>query len=100
MKATILTLSAMMLFVNLNARVTLGNVVLNNVSHFEISENILEISNTAKITIPKAYGALNGKKILEQFKVGDRVTIEAGYDGEFVREHDGQGNRRLGSQLR
>ncbi len=79
----------MMLYLNMNARVTLGNVLLKNVSQFEISENILEISNTAKITIPKAYGALNGKKILEQFKVGDPVTIEAGYDGEFVREFTG-----------
>lgn len=86
----------MMLFINMNARVTLGGVRLGydqkkggGIASFEISESIDEISNTAKITIPKAYGPLNGRHILDQFKVGDPVTIEAGYNGEYAREFTG-----------
>ena len=61
------------------SRVTLGKVKLDNISDFEISENILEISNTAKITIPRHYKQLDGKSVLEQFKVGEKMKIEAGY---------------------
>jgi hypothetical protein len=64
-------------------------VRLKNVSQFEISENILEMSNTAKITIPRNYALLKDKPILEQFKVGDRVTIESGYDNVFKQEFAG-----------
>jgi hypothetical protein len=59
------------------------------VSQFEISESILEISNTAKITIPKHYALKAGKAILEQFKVGGRVVVEAGYDGDLQTEFTG-----------
>ncbi|WP_418894705.1 hypothetical protein [Limibacterium fermenti] len=61
------------------SKVTLGRVILNNISNFEINENILEISNTAKITIPRHYKQLDGKSVLDQFRVGDKMTIEAGY---------------------
>ena len=69
----------MMLYLNMTAKATLGNVILKNVSQFEISESILEMSNTAKITIPKTYSKLDQKAILDQFQVGSRVTIDAGY---------------------
>jgi hypothetical protein len=90
MKRFIFLISISMLaFLNMNAQVTLGNVRLKNVSQFEISENILEMSNTAKITIPRNYEKLAGKPILEQFKVGDPVTIEAGYDNVLKQEFSG-----------
>ena len=69
----------MMLFLNMTAKATLGKVLLKNVSRFEISESILEMSNTAKITIPKAYSKIDQKAVLEQFQAGNAVTIEAGY---------------------
>jgi hypothetical protein len=90
MKQFIFLLSiSMIAFLNMNALVTLGNVRLENVSQFEISESILEISNTAKITIPKHYALKAGKAILEQFKVGDRIMIEAGYNGNLQTEFTG-----------
>lgn len=73
----------------MSANVTLGNVLLKNINQFEIDENILEMSNTAKITIPRNYGKLKGKAILEQIKAGDKVTLEAGYDNVFNREFTG-----------
>ncbi len=75
----ILIFCTMMLYLNMTAKATLGNVILKNVSQFEISESILEMSNTAKITIPKTYSKLDQKAILDQFQVGSRVTIDAGY---------------------
>ncbi|NDV93538.1 hypothetical protein D0T84_01225 [Dysgonomonas sp. 521] len=74
---------------NMTAQVQLGNVSLKNVNAFDIDENILEMSNTAQITIPRNYVKLEGKSILEQIKAGDKVTIDAGYDGVLAREFTG-----------
>jgi hypothetical protein len=79
----------MLLFMNMTTRLQLGNVSLKNLNQFEIDENILEISNTAKITIPKNYAKLKDKAILEQFKVGGRVTLDVGYNEEYEREFTG-----------
>lgn len=79
----------MLLFMNITAQVQLGKVSLKHINRFEIDENILEMSNTAKLIIPRNYGKLNGKPILEQIKVGDKVTIDAGYDGQLAREFTG-----------
>ena len=79
----------MMLFLNMTARVTLGNVFLGNLSEFKINENILEMSNTATIIIPKNYAKLNNKPILEHFQVGDKVLLEAGYNGQLAVEFTG-----------
>lgn len=79
----------MLLFINMTAQVQLGNVLLKNINAFEIDENILEMSNTAKIIIPRNYGKLNGKPVLQQFKAGDKVTIDCGYDGNYAREFTG-----------
>lgn len=74
----------MMLYLNMTAKATLGKVLLKNISQFDINESILEMSNTAKITIAKTYSKLDKKSILEYFSVGDPVTIEAGYYREDV----------------
>lgn len=69
----------MMLFLNMCSAVQLGAVTLNNVAAFEITESIDELSATAKITLPRVYGALSEKSLLNQIKVGDKVAIKAGY---------------------
>ncbi|WP_068706378.1 hypothetical protein [Paludibacter jiangxiensis] len=71
------------------SQTTLGNLLLPGVCSFEISENILEMSNTAKIIIPKEYGKLAGKSVLDYLKVGQRVEIQAGYNGELYTEFIG-----------
>lgn len=89
MKKVILIITAMLLFLNMTAQVQLGNVSLKNISSFEIDENILEMSNTAKIVIPRNYSKLKDKAILEQIKAGDPVTLDVGYDGDLQREFTG-----------
>lgn len=89
MKKVILIITAMLLFLNMTAQVQLGNVSLKNISSFEIDENILEMSNTAKIVIPRNYSKLRDKAILEQIKAGDPITLDVGYDGDLQREFTG-----------
>lgn len=71
----------MMLYLNMFAKVVIGGVVLNHVQQFEVSESILEMSNTAKITIPRNFILRNQSSwsILDFISVGDKVRIEAGY---------------------
>ena len=72
----------MMLYLNMTSNAKLGKVILNNISQFEISESIMEMSNTAKITIPRAYTLAKGsgnEGILDYLHVGDKVTLSAGY---------------------
>lgn len=69
----------MLLYANMASSVQLGAITINNVSNFQISESVLEMSNTAKITIPRNFKKLDEKPILEQFKPGDKVVISAGY---------------------
>jgi hypothetical protein len=79
----------MLAFLNMSSRVTLGNIVLNNITGYEINENVLEMSNVASITIPKNYKKLADKPILELIKVGDKVKIESGYNGMLGVEFTG-----------
>ena len=89
MKRLFLITAIMLAYLNLNARVTLGKVQLDNVSEFEISESITEMSSTAKITIPKNYALKNDVAILKLFKVGDEVRVECGYNGAYHTEFKG-----------
>jgi hypothetical protein len=79
----------MLAYLNMTSRVSLGNVLLNNISGYKVTENVLEMSNTAEITIPRNYKKMAEKSILEQFKVGDKVKIESGYDGKYDVEFTG-----------
>lgn len=74
---------------NMKSRVSLGNVLLNNITGYKVNENVLEMSNTAEITIPRNYKRLDEKPILEQFEVGDKVKLESGYDGNLDTEFTG-----------
>lgn len=79
----------MLAYLNMSSRVTLGNVVLNNISAYEINENVLEMSNVANITIPRNYKQLADKAILDILKVGDKVSIESAYNGLMALEFTG-----------
>lgn len=88
----------MMLFMNMSAQVTLGKVRLDSVQSFSIEENILEISNAAKVVIPRNWKNFKGEAILDHIKVGDKVAIEAGYDNQLALEFTGY-IREIGSDV-
>ena len=78
-----------MLYLNMNSRATLGNVQLGNITNFQVTETVQELSSTGKLTVPKAYGKIGQQPILDLLKVGDIVKIELGYNDSYQTEFEG-----------
>lgn len=78
-----------MLYLNMNSKTTIGNVQLNNMTSFEVTQTVQELSSTAKLIVPKAYGKIGQQPILELLKVGDPVTVELGYNDNYNVEFEG-----------
>ncbi|MBS2100711.1 hypothetical protein [Carboxylicivirga linearis] len=72
-----------------NARITVGNVVFNNVNQVEITESVKELGDKATVVLPRNYRKLAGKGVLEYIKASDPVTIELGFDGDYFHEFSG-----------
>ena len=85
-------------YLNMVARVTIGQVVFNQVSSVRITETIAEIGNTATVELPRHFRKLNGKAVLDYIKVGDSVKIELGYNGKLVTEFTGY-VRRINAEI-
>lgn len=86
------------LFYNMTCRVTIGNIALDRVNAIRIEKSIKQLTDTAKIIIPREYNSviINGvadsiarKNITEYIKAGDPVTISLGYDGNNEEEFRG-----------
>ena len=78
-----------MLYLNMNSKAVLGNIQLNNITSFNITQTVQELSSTAKLVVPKAYGKIGQKPILDLLKVGDPVKIDLGYNGVYNQEFEG-----------
>lgn len=76
-------------YLNMNARVTIGDAGFTKVTAFRIEETVREIGNKATIQLPREYKSRKGKPILDVIKAGDSVKIEAGYNGKFFEEFTG-----------
>lgn len=86
------------LYFNMSCRVKLGSVQTTGVTSISTKESFTELSNTAKITLPREYRSakINGKtdtlerkNIKDLIKVGDAVTIELGYDDRLKTVFEG-----------
>ncbi len=84
-----------MLYLNLKSQLTLTDpktgkgVRFDHISEAEIEQSVLTLGDTATITIPRRYGKIKDRGIFEYFKVGDKVTLELGYNGELHPEFTG-----------
>lgn len=78
-----------MAYLNLNMRVTIGDVVFKNINSFDIEETVTDLSDKATITLPRNYAQLNGKPVTDFIKTGMPVLIEAGYNGNLYPEYAG-----------
>jgi hypothetical protein len=67
-------------FLNQKARVTIGNIFFDHVHSIEIKESVTELSDTAKVVLPRFFEKLDGKYPLDYIKAGDKVTIDYGYE--------------------
>jgi hypothetical protein len=79
----------------LNAEIKIGNHSFNRVNEVTIMEDLEKIGTTATIRVPMtAVLQRQGKYITEvettkQIKVGDKVTIQLGYNGALNTEFEG-----------
>lgn len=67
-------------YLNMIARVTVGNIYFDDITSVEVTESVKELSNTATVTMPRFYKQLDGKYPLDYMKAGDKVKIEFGYE--------------------
>lgn len=72
-----------------NSRITVGNVLFENVNRVEITQNVKTLGDKAIVVLPRNFKKVANKGILEYIKVGDKVTIELGYDGQYWTEFEG-----------
>lgn len=77
------------MYLNLQAKVKVGNATFENISSLEITESVIELSDKAKVVIPRNYKSLAGNPVLDVIKVGDKASIYLGYNGNLSLEFEG-----------
>ncbi|WP_027391780.1 hypothetical protein [Aquimarina latercula] len=86
------------LYKNMECRIQIGSVAFDRVHSVVIDSTIKKISDTAVITLPRAFPRtqINGKRtsikernITDYIKVGDPVVIRLGYDQNLQEEFRG-----------
>ena len=78
-------------------QITIGNVLFNQVNSIQIVGSIKELSNTARIIVPRSFTAkvagkptaLAKKNITDYIKVDDPVVIKMGYNNSLYEEFKG-----------
>ncbi|NDW10951.1 hypothetical protein [Dysgonomonas sp. 520] len=84
-----------MSYLNLNSRLVITNtetkqsIVFNHISDAEIKLSVKVLGDTATVTIPRRYGKLKDKEVLQYIKAGFSVQLELGYNGEYHTEFNG-----------
>lgn len=85
----------MALYLNLNSRLTITNpdtkqsIVFEHISEAEIKQSVKVLGDTATVLIPRRYGKLKNKEVLQYIKAGYAVSLELGYNGEYFEEFNG-----------
>lgn len=67
-------------YLNMIAKVTIGKIYFDDITEVEVTESVTELSDTAKIIIPRFYKQLDGRYPLDFINSGDAVKIEFGYE--------------------
>jgi hypothetical protein len=67
-------------YLNQKARVTVGAIMFESVNAIEITESVSQLSDTAKVILPRFFEMLEGKYPLDYMNAGDKVLIEYGYE--------------------
>lgn len=83
------------LYLRMNSRLTVTNPETKQGARFDhiaeaiIKESVKTIGDTATIIIPRNYGNLPEKGVLQYIKAGYTVLLELGYNGEYFEEFKG-----------
>lgn len=83
-----------MSYLNMGCRITIGDLVIDAVNSFTITESVTETSDKATITIARNLPAIRKKDmtlmpVLSYIKAGYPVTIECGYNDNLHTEFTG-----------
>lgn len=84
-----------MLYLNLNSRLTITNpetntsIQFDHIASAEIKKSVKVLGDTAEVTIPRRYGKLKNKEVLQYIKTGYKLVLELGYNGEYHSEFTG-----------
>ncbi|WP_187477848.1 hypothetical protein [Amniculibacterium sp. G2-70] len=95
-------------YFNIDLKITIAEKYVFNVAETIHIENSTEkISDIAKVTLPREFKQLQEssssisierKRLLDFIKVGDKIKIEAGYDGKLGTEFEGY-ITRIGAEI-
>ena len=87
-----------LLYYNMSCQINIGNVQFNTVNAVEVNQSIKELSDKAKIVLPRnakellidgVVRTLEKRNVTDYIKVGDLVKIELGYDDKNTTEFEG-----------
>lgn len=86
-------------YYDINVRITIADrIQFSVIKSITIESSIEKLSDTAKLELPREFKnakldenglSLERKNLLEYMKVGDRILIEAGYNGNLFTEFEG-----------
>lgn len=87
------------LYLNISVKIIIaGKIEFSQVKSVEINQSIENLSDTAKIELPRAFKnalqnqkgfSIEQKNLLQLIKVGDSIEIQAGYNGKLHTEFEG-----------
>lgn len=66
-----------------------SDLTIAHVSEIEIESSWKEFTTRASVTLPRNVKFFDKRKISDEFRRGDAVTIFLGYDGDYVKEFTG-----------
>ncbi len=78
-----------MAYLNMFARISIGDFVFPHPISFEVNESVDDTSDKASIVLARNYQQLAGKSVRDNIKAGMPVLIECGYNGEYNQEFSG-----------
>ncbi len=76
-------------YLNMNCRIVIGELRFESCNKIVVEENLLEIGDTATITLPRNFQKLKDKSVLDYIGTGDKVYIEWGYNDNYTRQFEG-----------
>lgn len=95
-------------YFNINLKITIAEKYVFNVAEtIHIENSTDKLSDTAKLTLPREFKQLQyssqsisiaQKRLLDYIKVGDKIKIEFGYDGDLKPEFVGY-ITRIGAEI-
>ena len=80
----------LMAYLNMAARVTVGDLVFPHINSYGVDESLKDSSDKATITLARNYKEIASVKDIKTIiKPGQPVVIESGYNGSFITEYKG-----------